>query len=141
METKEKIYEAFIEKYLTTKGGYVKADETGYDNKIGINISDMFSFIKTAQPREWKKVVDSQGAQAETYFIDRLKKNIDENGFLHVLRNGIKLNGVTINLIFFKPESNINTDSMKLYEQNICKLVRQLQYSNCCNLWQKQKRV
>lgn len=129
METKEKNYEAFIEKYLTTKGGYIKADETGYDNKTGIIISDMFSFIKTSQPREWKKVIDSQGSQAETYFIDRLKKNIDENGFLHVLRNGIKLNGVTINLIFFKPESNINTDSMKLYEQNICKLVRQLHYS------------
>ena len=102
METKEKNYEAFIEKYLTTKGGYIKSDETGYDNKTGIIISDMFSFIKTSQPREWKKVVDSQGAQAETYFIDRLKKNIDENGFLHVLRNGIKLNGATINLIFFK---------------------------------------
>lgn len=129
METKEKNYEAFIEKYLTTKGGYIKADETGYDNKTGIIISDMFSFIKTSQPREWKKVIDSQGSQAETYFIDRLKKNIDESGFLHVLRNGIKLNGVTINLIFFKPESNINTDSMKLYEQNICKLVRQLHYS------------
>ena len=129
METKEKNYEAFIEKYLTTKGGYIKADETGYDNKTGIIISDMFLFIKTSQPREWKKVIDSQGSQAETYFIDRLKKNIDENGFLHVLRNGIKLNGVTINLIFFKPESNINTDSMKLYEQNICKLVRQLHYS------------
>ncbi len=129
METKEKNYEAFIEKYLTTKGGYIKADETGYDNKTGIIISDMFSFIKTSQPREWKKVIDSQGSQAETYFIDRLKKNIDENGFLHVLRNGIKLNGVTINLIFFKPESNINADSMKLYEQNICKLVRQLHYS------------
>jgi len=129
MKTKEKNYEAFIEKYLTTKGGYIKADETGYDNKTGIIITDMFSFIKTSQPREWKKVIDSQGSQAETYFIDRLKKNIDENGFLHVLRNGIKLNGVTINLIFFKPESNINTDSMKLYEQNICKLVRQLHYS------------
>lgn len=129
METKEKNYEAFIEKYITTKGGYIKADETGYDNKTGIIISDMFLFIKTSQPREWKKVIDSQGSQAETYFIDRLKKNIDENGFLHVLRNGIKLNGVTINLIFFKPESNINTDSMKLYEQNICKLVRQLHYS------------
>ena len=129
METKEKNYEAFIEKYLTIKGGYIKADETGYDNKTGIIISDMFLFIKTSQPREWKKVIDSQGSQAETYFIDRLKKNIDENGFLHVLRNGIKLNGVTINLIFFKPESNINTDSMKIYEQNICKLVRQLHYS------------
>lgn len=129
METKEKNYEAFIEKYLTTKGGYIKADETGYDNKIGIIVPDMFSFIKTTQPKEWKKVLDSQGSQAETYFVDRLKKNIDENGLLYVLRNGIKLNGVTIKLIFFKPESNINLDSMKLYEQNICKLVRQLHYS------------
>lgn len=129
METKEKNYEAFIEKYLTTEGGYIKADETGYDNKTGIIISDMFAFIKSTQQKEWKKVVDSQGNQAETYFVDRLKKNIDENGFLYVLRNGIKLNGVTIKLIFFKPETGINPDSIKLYEQNICKLVRQLHYS------------
>lgn len=129
METKEKNYEIFIENYLTSVGGYAKDNGAGYDNKIGIITSDLFSFIKTTQSKEWKKVLDSQGSQAETYFVDRLKKNIDENGLLYVLRNGIKLNGITIKLIFFKPESNINPDSMKLYEQNICKLVRQLHYS------------
>lgn len=129
METKEKNYEAFIEKYLTTTGGYIKDNGSGYDNKIGIITPDLFSFIKTTQPKEWKRVQDSQGSQAEIYFIDRLKKNIDENGLLYVLRNGIKLNGVTIKLIFFKPESAINPDSIKLYIQNICKLVRQLHYS------------
>lgn len=129
METKEKNYEAFIEKYLTTKGGYIKDNGSGYDNKIGIIRPDLFSFIKITQPKEWKRVQDSQGSQAEIYFIDRLKKNIDENGLLYVLRNGIKLNGVTIKVIFFKPESAINPDSIKLYSQNICKFVRQLHYS------------
>ncbi len=129
METKEKNYEAYIERYLTTTDGYIKDNGSGYDNKIGIITPDLLSFIKTTQPKEWKRVQDSQGSQVEIYFIDRLKKNIDENGLLYVLRNGIKLNGVTIKLIFFKPESGINPDSIKLYNQNICKLVRQLHYS------------
>lgn len=130
METKEKNYEAFIEKYLTTAiGGYTKDNGSGYDNKVGIITTDLFAFIKETQPKEWKRVEDSQGSQAENYFVDRLKKNIDEHGFLYVLRNGIKLNGATIKPIFFKPESGINPDSIKLYEQNICKLVRQLHYS------------
>ena len=80
METKEKNYEAFIEDYLTTTGGYLKDNGSGFDNKIGIITTDLFSFIKTTQPREWKRVQDVQGSQAEIYFIDRLKKNIDESG-------------------------------------------------------------
>ncbi len=129
METKEKNYEAFIENYLTTEGGYIKDTGKDFDNKSGIIVSDLFAFIKASQPQEWEKVESSQGSQAETYFIDRMKKNINENGLLYVLRNGIKLNGVTIKLIFFKPESNINNDSIRLYNLNICKLVRQLHYS------------
>lgn len=129
MQTKERNYEEFIENYLTTQGGYIKDTEKGFDNRNGIITADLFSFIKTTQQKEWKKVVDSQGNQAEAYFIERLKKNIDENGLLFVLRNGVKLNGVTIKLIAFKPESNINSDLARMYEQNICKLVRQLHYS------------
>lgn len=129
MQTKEKNYEEFIENYLTTNGGYIKSTQQGYDNKSGIITPDLFDFIKTTQPKEWKKVADSQGTQAETYFVGRLKKNIDEHGLLHILRNGVKLNGATIKLIAFKPESGINPDTAKQYQQNICKHVRQLHYS------------
>ena len=129
MQTKERNYEEFIENYLTTQGGYVKNNGSSFDNKNGIIPADLFAFIKQSQPKEWKKVADSQGTQAEAYFVERLKKNIDEYGLLHILRNGVKLNGAIIKLIAFKPESNINPDTAKSYELNICKLVRQLHYS------------
>jgi len=129
METKEKNYEAFIENYLTTKGGYIKGSETGFDKQKGLLIADLFSFIKTSQPKEWKKVVTSHGDNAENYFIERLIKNINEKGLLFILRNGIKQDGVNIRLAFFKPESKINAETVELYNKNICKLVRQLHYS------------
>ncbi len=129
METKEKNYEAFIENYLTTKGGYVKDSGSTFDNRNGIIIADLFVFIKQSQAKEWKKVSDRQGNQAEAYFLERLKKNIDELGLLFVLRNGVKLDGTTIKLIAFKPESGINLATAKMYDLNICKLVRQLHYS------------
>ncbi|MCL2061155.1 MAG: type I restriction endonuclease [Firmicutes bacterium] len=129
MQTKEKNYEEFIEKFLTTYGGYVKDTASAFDNRNGIITSDLLTFIKQTQPKEWKKVTDSQGSQADTYFVERLKKNIDEHGLLFVLRKGVKLNGATIELLAFKPENNINPDTVKLYDLNICKLVRQLHYS------------
>jgi type I restriction enzyme R subunit len=129
MDAKEKNYEEFIENYLTTQGGYVKDTGINYDNRNGIITTDLFEFIKQTQPKEWKKVANSQGSQSESYFIERLKKNVNEYGLLHVLRNGVKLNGATIKLIVFKPESNINTDIVQQFEQNTCKLVRQLHYS------------
>lgn len=129
METREKNYEEYIESYLTTKGGYIKDSGIGFDRQSGFITADIFNFIKVTQPKEWKRVSEILGNQAEAYFLERMKKNIDENGLIFVLRNGVKLYGVTIKLIAFKPESNLNIELIKMYEQNICKIVRQLHYS------------
>lgn len=133
METKEKNYEEYIEKYLTTEGGYVKGNSVEYDKLNGYIKADLLYFIQTTQQNEWRKIEEAHEGNAELYFIQRLEKVISELGLLHVLRHGIKLNGANIKLVFFKPETTINEEVTNLYNMNICKLIRQVYYSNNSN--------
>jgi len=136
METKEKNYEEFIEKYLINEGGYVKGydieynEEQKYDPVKGYIEADIIQFIVNTQPKKWAKIVDVHNGNTVIYFLQRLEKTIKENGLLWTLRHGVSLNGQNIKLIYFKPESGINEDLKKLYNENICKIVRQLYYSN-----------
>ena len=139
METKEKNYEEYIEQYLTTVGGYTKGYDIEYDierkyNPIkGYIESDLVSFVVETQPKKWAKIFDAHGNNTVEYFLSRVEKTINENGLLWTLRHSVQLNGQGINLIYFKPENNMNDETSELYEKNICKLVRQVHYSNANN--------
>lgn len=129
METKEINFEEFIEEHLINNGGYIKGNELGYDSLKGYKTSSLISFIKSSQTKNWEKLVAIHGDITEDYFLKMVEKQIKEFGLLETLRRKIKLNGLEFKLIYFKPETSINEDLLKLYDLNICECVRQLHYS------------
>jgi len=48
---------------------------------------------------------------------------------LDVIRNGFTDNGVTYDMAYFKPETTLNADTEKLYNQNILSVTRQAKYA------------
>lgn len=136
MNTKEKNYEEYIENYLTTIGGYTKGysieynEERKYNPIKGYIEADLISFVIETQPKKWAKIFDAHGNSAVEYFLTRVERTIHENGLLWTLRHSVQLNGQSINLVYFKPENNMNNETKELYDKNICKLVRQVYYSN-----------
>ena len=129
METKEINLEEKIEEYLTTKGGYVKSNELGYDALKGYKPSSLIKFIKTTQSKSWKKLEEIHGSITEDYFLKMVENQIKEFGLLATLRSKIKLNGLEFRLIYFRPETGINEENVELYNNNYCECVRQLHYS------------
>lgn len=129
MELKEIKLEEKIEKYLTTKGGYVVGDPTAYDTLKGYNPKSLIEFIKTTQAKNWNRLNEIHGDTTTEYFCNMVEKEIKEFGLLATLRGKIKLNGMEFKLIYFKPETDINPDLIDLYNHNICECVRQLHYS------------
>lgn len=125
----EKNFEEAIQNYLTEKGGYEKDTELGYDSFKGYIFSDLVKFVKDTQPKKWDKILKIYENNTEEYFLKRVEKNISENGLLYTLRHNIEITGTKFQLIYFKPETNINEDSIDLYNKNICKCVRQVHYS------------
>lgn len=122
-------FEEKIEEYLITQGGYIKSNEIGYDSLKGYKPDSLIKFIKTTQEKNWDKLKKIHGDITEDYFLKKVEKQIKEFGLLETLRGKIKLNGLEFRLIYFKPETSINYDTVNLYVQNICECVRQLHYS------------
>ena len=129
METKEKRFEADIEQYLLTEGGYDKATMDGYDKKRAINMSVLVEFIEKTQPKVWAKYQSLYGAESEKQLYKIFQKNVADFGLVHVLRKGIKDKGLEIRFVYFAPTSDLNDDLVEKYRSNIITETRQFFYS------------
>ena len=129
METKEKRFEADIEQYLLTEGGYEKATMDGYDKKRAINMSVLIEFIEKTQPKVWAKYQALYGAESEKQLYKIFQKNVADFGLVHVLRKGIKDKGLEIRFVYFAPTSDLNDDLVEKYRSNIITETRQFFYS------------
>ena len=129
MDYKEKRFEEDIENYLLSHGGYVKGNMMSFDAEKAIDMETLITFIKASQPKQWERYLRNYKDDSENKLYKRLNEEIENNGLIHVLRNGINDRGVKINIAYFKPESSLNPDTLKLYNDNILTCTRQFAYS------------
>lgn len=101
-EDTEKRFEEDIETYLLTEGGYVKGSQANYDKEKAIDIHQLIEFIQETQQKAWVRYNKTYGEQAPKQLYKRLNDEIDSNGLLHVLRNGITDRGVKLKIAFFR---------------------------------------
>jgi len=120
---------ADIESYLLTKGGYVKGDMITYNRERAMDISKLVTFIKVTQPKQWERYERIYKDDAENKLYKRFNEAIETHGLIYVLRNGINDRGVKINIAYFRPETSLNPEVVKLYEENILTCTRQFYYS------------
>ena len=64
-ELKEHRFEADIERYLLTEGGYTKGTQATYDKEKDIDLDSLIRFIKDSQPKAWEKMERVFGAHAK----------------------------------------------------------------------------
>src|SRR6185312_887307 len=99
----EETFEAAIEQHLLTHGGYEKGNPDTFDRNRALDASTVLRFVQSTQENEWQRLEAIHGVVTVEKFIDRLTKELDDNGTLHVLRKGITDHGVKFQLAFFKP--------------------------------------
>ena len=127
---KEKKLEEAIEYFLIASGGYIRGDANSFNKELALDTYTLLSFIKDTQPKQWAKYQVIYGAESEKAFINRFCKEVKQVGLIHALRQGITDRAIKFQLAFFKPETQLNEQILKLYEQNILSCTRQLYYSN-----------
>ena len=129
MDHKEKRFESDIETYLLAEGGYTKGTMETYDKTKAIDFPTLIKFIAASQPTEWKAYQKTYSQDPSTQLYTRLSEEISEKGLIHVLRNGISDRGHRLKICYFKPESNLNPQILKKYNENILTCTRQFYYS------------
>ncbi|WP_199407065.1 type I restriction endonuclease subunit R [Clostridium perfringens] len=129
MDDREKRFEADIENYLLTKGGYTKGDMSTYNRERAIDMSKLIAFIKATQPKQWERYERNYKDESEKKLYKRFNEEVETNGLIHVLRHGINDRGVKINIAYFRQETSLNQQVMELYNANILTCTRQFKYS------------
>jgi type I restriction enzyme R subunit len=129
----ERRFEDHIENYLTTTDDnglrYQAVHHTQYDRGLCLVGSEVLAFIKSSQPESYERWQIQFGEQADEKLLQRLSSQIQKEGVIKVLREGIRDRGVYFDLTYFEPKSGLNPEHQAKYLCNRLSIVRQLRYS------------
>ncbi|WP_240329165.1 type I restriction endonuclease [Helicobacter suis] len=89
----------------------------------------LWGFLQTTQPKDIEELQKRQSTNLQETFLTRLKNQIEQQGLLKVLKEGIEVLGVSFKLAYNKPPDQKNPDTWKNYQNNLFSVTRQLRYS------------
>ena len=136
----EYVFQNEIIDHLKTNGWLV-GNAANYNRELALYAEDTLAFVKESQPDQWEKYCGIYPANTETKFLERVASQLnkaDPNaankelrtfGTLGVLRHEIKDRGARFSLCQFKPEHNLNPDTLSRYAMNRLRVVPELVYS------------
>lgn len=124
----EQNFEEHIEQHLSGFG-YIRRAPAEYNKEQCLIPAEVIHFIKTSQPKMYKKLHTQLGSDTTRKLLYRLSNEIYKYGTLHVLRKGFKTRGCNFKMAYFRPASGMNPDALSIYQQNRFCVVRQLKYS------------
>ena len=123
---------------LAAAGWLYDATDAGrYDRTQALMVDDTVAWVQASQPKAWAAIEASHSAAAPQVVAQRLRKSLDSQGTLAVLRQGFELIGVpglrqAVAMCQFKPALAMNADMQARYAANRLRVVRQVRYSAHC---------
>jgi type I restriction enzyme R subunit len=124
----EATFEAAIVEHLCSNG-WIQGNASDFSKDLAFDKKAIIDFVQTSQSKEWEKLKQYYKDETEIKFIQRLFKELDLRGMLDVLRHGIIDSGVKFKLAYFKPDSNLNPDTLEQYKLNRLYVTRQVYFS------------
>lgn len=111
--------------------GWEEGRASEYRADLGLDTTQLFTFIGATQIDEWNELISRYGDQTEAMqgFARRVDRAIATDGVLHVLRKGVKDRGVRIRLAYFKPNLVVDDSVLNEYRANRLTVVRELKYA------------
>ena len=124
--------------------GWLLGDPKKYNRELALYSEDVLGFVQDTQDEQWQKFKALYPNDTEQKFLDRVATQLnkalstDNNashktmrtfGTLGVLRHELRDRGTRFSLCQFKPEHDLNPDTLARYEQNRLRVVPELVYS------------
>jgi type I restriction enzyme, R subunit len=128
----EATFESNIVDHLC-KSGWHLGSAADFSKDLALDKQAILAFVQSSQPKEWDKLKQYYREDTENKFIQRLFKELDLRGTLDVVRHGITDSGCKFKLAYFKPDSNLNPDTLNLYKQNRLTVTRQVYFTSKSN--------
>ncbi|MDD3626918.1 MAG: type I restriction endonuclease [bacterium] len=125
---KESTFESAIIENLTTHGWFEGKSEN-FNSELALDVNAIIEFVQSSQPKEWELLKSYYKDDTVNKFLQRLTKELELRGMIDVIRHGITDSGIKFKLAYFKPDSGLNPDTLKLYNLNKHHITRQVYFS------------
>ncbi|MEH6543015.1 MAG: DEAD/DEAH box helicase family protein [Porticoccaceae bacterium] len=121
--------------------GWLLGKPENYNRELALYSEDILGFVKDTQDEQWQKFCALYPNNAEQTFLERVASQLnkaDPNaadkamrtfGTLGVLRHELRDRGTRFGLCQFKPEHDLNPDTLTRYQKNRLRVVPELVYS------------
>jgi type I restriction enzyme R subunit len=109
--------------------GWLEDDAKGYDRALALFGDDVVGWLQETQKKEYEKLKTLHGSGTDRKICERVRKAVNDQGALYVLRNGFAAMPSTFSMCAFKPENSFNADLLERYAKVRCRVVRQVRYS------------
>ena len=121
--------------------GWLLGDPKKYNRELALYSEDVLGFVKETQDEQWQKFKALYPNDTDQKFLERVATQLnkaDPNavnkemrtfGTLGVLRHELRDRGTRFSLCQFKPEHDLNPDTLARYKQNRLRVVPELVYS------------
>lgn len=136
----EQIFQNDMIKQLLANGWLLGKPEK-YNRNLALYEEDLIGFVKETQDAQWQKFCGLYPRDTEVKFAERVAhqlSKVDPNaadkesrtfGTLGVLRHELRDRGTRFSLCQFKPEHDLNPDTIARYKANRLRVVPELVYS------------
>jgi type I restriction enzyme R subunit len=121
--------------------GWLLGKPENYNRELALYSEDVLGFVKDTQDEQWQKFTALYPNDPEGKFLERVASQLnkaDPNaankdmrtfGTLGVLRHELRDRGTRFSLCQFKPEHDLNPDTLARYQKNRLRVVPELVYS------------
>ncbi len=121
--------------------GWLLGKPENYNRELALYEEDLLGFVKETQDAQWQKFCKLYPNHPEQKFLERIAtqlNKVDPNaphkemrtfGTLGVLRHELRDRGTRFSLCQFKPEHELNPDTLARYRKNRLRVVPELVYS------------
>jgi type I restriction enzyme R subunit len=121
--------------------GWQLGSPAGYNRELALYAEDVLGFVKETQDDQWQKYCKLYPQNPEKHFLERVAtqlNKVDPNaanrelrtfGTLGVLRHELRHRGTRFKLCQFKPDHDLNPDTLLRYARNRLRIVPELVYS------------
>ena len=70
---------------------YAEGDAADYDRQNALYVPDLLTWIEATQPESWQQLTKTHGAGLPKVLTERVRKCLNEQGTLEVLRRGVEM--------------------------------------------------
>lgn len=127
---KEKSYQKSIIEFLEKNNGYVVRNSSEFNKEFAIDSHMFFGFLNGTQSDSMNKLYKFYKDKLETTIINTFNNDVSNSSLIEVLKNGITLSGVHLDLYYKKPATEFNKDLNMKYDMNVLSIMEEVYHKD-----------